>query len=324
MAPSTRIPFIATRAAAWGLVGIVLGLASWLLWEPERALPLVAVALLAALAVVTILATTELDADLVATGLAGAFVGGIVEVYLLGQTWWRGALFGLAVGALIGDELQLAHKWLRLTRQAKAGERWWQRIPMQSRWLPRTVWVAFFSALVALVTMPWWLPYETGSTLTADLFSMFRERRLETSFWSNLSQVWFAVVPLSMAVALSRFAARVPFEALLLDGILRRIAVLQCAALLMLAANALAVWTILLGDLPAHSSAYGSQLASFVDMLRLALVPCLLLMLSQLFLGRRLFLYWQRSGWIVAVGGTGAVTVLMLGYLIVFTLERAA
>lgn len=323
MPSTTRVPFIATRPAAWGLlvVGVVL---SWqLVMAPEIGVPLTALALLAALAVVLVLATTELERDVVHMGVIGALLGALGEAWLLGQLWWHGALFGMLVGGLIGDEIQLSRKWLKLTRQAKSEQRWWQRLPLESRWLPRTVWVAFATALIALLTMPFWLPHEAGSRLAHDFFSVFRERRIASSFWSNLSHVWFAIVPLSMAVALSRFVSRVPNQALLVDGLLRRIAVLQSAALLMMAANALLTWTLMSPEPRASFSIhYGFHLEEYVDTLRLALVPCMLLMLSQIFLGKRLFLYWQRSGWIVAVGGLGMLTVMALGFLIVYTLER--
>lgn len=291
---------------------------------PEIGLPLTAAALGAALFVVVVLMATELEQDVVQVGLLGAVLGGLVEVWFLGQDWWHGALFGLLVGSLLGDELQLSHKWLLLTRQAKAEQRWWQRLPTTSRWLPRAVWVAFAVALVALVSLPYWLPYDAGSRLTGDFFTMFRERRIESSVWANLLRVWFVIVPLCVAIALSRFAARVPNQQLVVDGLLRRVAVLQCAALLMMAVYAIGEWIITLSYPPTHTHSYTAQLAAYVDTLRLALVPCMLLMLSQVFLGKRLFLYWRTSGWIVALGALGMLTVATLGYLIVFALERVA
>lgn len=325
MSPSSRAPAIASPAAAWGLGAVVIALCVQLAIAPHIGLPLAALALLVALVVVLVLAGTELERDVVHMGLLGAILGGLGEWWLLDSAWWHGALFGLLVGGLVGDEVQLSRKWLKLTRQAKEEQRWWQRLPLEPRWLPRVVWLTFAAAVLGLLTMPFWLPAGGGSRLAGDLFAAFRARRIASGAFESLGQAWFAVVPLSIAMALSRFAARVPDQALLVDGLLRRIAVLQCSALMMLSVDAVLIWSAP-PVVPRYTLAghYVFQLAGFVDMLRLALIPCMLLMLSQIFLGKRMVHYWRRSGWIVALGGIGLTTTTALGFLIVFALERFA
>jgi hypothetical protein len=323
--PASSRPAIASPAAGWALAALVVALCVQLAASPAIGLPLIALALMGGLLVVFVLLTSELDADVVHVALIGAVAGTVGESWLLGEAWWHGLLFGMLVGGLVGDEIQLSGKWLKLARLTREESRWWQRLPLQSRWLPRAVWVAFAAALVAAISMPWWLPQEAGSQLARDFFATFRERREEAGYWSNVGRAWFAIVPLSIAIALSRFVARLPNQAILIDGLLRRIAVLQAAALLMLAVNALLIFTAW-PSRPAYSfgNHYEFQLSAFVDLLRVAMVPCMLLMLSQLFLGKRLALYWARSGWILALGALGLMMATGLGFMIVFMLEQVA
>jgi hypothetical protein len=322
---SPRALVLATPAAAWGAGVLLLGLTLHLAIAPQTGLPVATLTLGLGVALVLMLALRELERDVIQMALLGGILGGLGEAWFLGvESFWHGLLSGLLVGALVGDEVQLSRNWLRLTRQAKTEQRWWQRLPAESKWLPRVVWAFFAVALMAMLTMPWWLPTQVGSRLADDLFRVFRERRLESNVLANVFSVWYAVVPLAMALALSRFAARVPNQTLLVDGLLRRVAVLQCAALLLLAANALVSWS----DWPSvirytYAEHYLYQVDALVDVLRLALVPCLLLMLSQIFLGRRLFRFWRRSGWIVAIGGLGLLSAGMLGFLIAYLLDAA-
>jgi hypothetical protein len=58
-----------------------------------------------------------------------------------------------------------------------------------------------------------------------------------------------------------------------------------------------------------------------VDTLRLVLLPLYVLMIAQIFLGKRLFHYWRRSGWIVALGMASLTGVLVLQVCVTFALS---
>jgi hypothetical protein len=299
LAGSTRTPAIGTRPAAWTLGAVVVALVVQLAAAPQIGLPLTALALIIAVAIVAVLALTELERDVVHMAVIGAVLGGLVECWLIDRSaWLHGALFGVVVGALVGDEIQVARKWLRLTRQAKEERRWWQRVPVQSRWLPLAVWIGFAAMLAGCAVLAVYLRPRLAeqTAMLEEWFAAIRARRLEASTWSNIVNAWFAIVVLAMSIALSRFVSRVPNQQLLVDGLLRRIAVLQCAAFLMLALDgALRMLTIVLEiDL-------SPPILAFADTLRYAMIPVFMLLIAQFFLGKRLAQYWRQAGWIVAL-----------------------
>lgn len=320
---SSRTPAIGTPTAAWVLLAVVVGLSLQVAAAPDIGVPLIALALLAAGFVIFVLASSELERDVVHMALLGAVLGGAGEAWLLGTQWWHGALFGLLVGGLIGDEIQLSRKWLKLTRFAKAETRWWQRSRPQLVWLPRIVWscaAGLFVVAVGLLVM--YAPHVAGqSSLLPDWLEVFRERRLQSPAWMNMAHTWFALVALAISVALSRFVARVPDQQVLVEGLMRQIAVLQCAALLMLAFDGTLRSQLPFGMFGADSGeAAVHALESLADTVRLIFLPLGVLLLAQFYLGKRLFHYWQRSGWIVAMGLCSLAGVMALQFCIALLL----
>jgi hypothetical protein len=314
---SSRTPAIATRPAAWTLAAIVVALVVQLAAAPQIGLPLIALALLIAGAIVAVLAFTELERDVVHQATIGAVLGALMEIWLIDRSaWLHGALFGLVVGALIGDELQLSRKWLRLTRQAKEEQRWWQRVPVQSNWLPLAVWVGFSLLLIGCGVLAIYLrPLLAEQTaMLEEWFGDIRTRRLEASTWSNIVNAWFALVVLSISIALSRFVSRVPNQQLLVEGLLRRIAVLQCAAFLMLALD---------GTLRMISTLHLSTppILALADTLRFAMIPVFMLLIAQFFLGKRLAQYWRQAGWIVALSFSAMLGVCALQFCAAFIMS---
>jgi hypothetical protein len=70
-----------------------------------------------------------------------------------------------------------------------------------------------------------------------------------------------------------------------------------------------------------HGNVFSLSLEVFVDSLRITLAPLLLLMVAQVFLGKRMLRYWQRSGWLVALGLLGLTSVFTLGLLLAYLLQ---
>jgi hypothetical protein len=317
---------LTARHCVLGLGLLVGGLALPLIAAPQIGMPLVAFALLIGVVIVFALASTELERDVIHMALAGAIFGLLVEYFLGGRAGVvHGTIFGLVIGALIGDEVQLSRKWIKLTRQTREESRWWQKLPLESRWLPRVVCgLCGFSILGGLTLVVLCdrglLPRGEESQLVDELFRLFRARRIETNPWSTLGNAWFAIIPLCMSIALSRFAAQVPNRTLLIDGLLRRIGVLQCVALLLLAYLA-AVSILREVSVVSHGNVFSLSLEVFVDSLRITLAPLLLLMVAQVFLGKRMLRYWQRSGWLVALGLLGLTSVFTLGLLLAYLLQ---
>ncbi len=315
---------LTSRQSVVGLALLIAGLALPLIAVPTIGLPLAAFVLAIGVVIVLALASAELERDVIHMGLAGAIFGLLVEYFLGGRAGVvHGAIFGLIVGALIGDEIQLSRKWLRLTRQTREESRWWQKLPLESRWLPRTVWVICGVSMLAGLTLVvlcdrGLLPRGDDSRLLSELFGQFRERRLATNSWATLGNAWFALIPLCMSIALSRFVAQVPNRTLLIDGLMRRIGVLQCVALLMLA---YVIARSILNNLSNVSGGEIFLLDDYVDWLRIALAPLLLLMVAQVFLGKRMLRYWGCSGWLAALGLLGLTSVFTLGLLLAYLLQ---
>ncbi len=269
---------------------------------------------------VLVLAWPELERDVIQFGIMGMVLGGVCgAAQITGNGWWHDALFGLPVGMLMGDEVQASRKWFKLSKQTRNEDRWWQRPPAQSLWLPRVVWSACGLTLLGAIFLIVLCDLRS-SHVVADMFTMIRQAREETSLWRMLSNCWYAIIPLAMSIALSRFATRVPNNALLVDGLLRRVAILQAAALLMLAGGIAKDW---IGDwivsadtgLPTHYKIFAEIFAAqFLKMLP----PILLLMLAQIFLGRRIIHYYTRSGWLMALGLFALASVFIMSFLLVY------
>ena len=303
-----------------------------LMIEPAIGVSLTALVLIISGVVALIIAWPELERDVVQFGILGAIVGGAAEAIAFSNAGtfnaaalWRGAIFGLILGVLIGDEVQSSRKWFKLTKQTRESLRWWQRLPLQSRWLPRAVWAICGLSIVAAMSLVvsselGWLPRGEQSQLVSDLFGAFRAAREDSSVSRDLAYVWFAVIPLCMSIALARFAARVPDNALLVDGLLRRVAVMQCAALLMLAGSIASDWiTILWTSSADRMQTYYEMFAEhLVHFLRISLIPLMLLMVAQLCLGRRIVRYYAGSGWLMALGIFAMTCVFMLSFLLVY------
>ncbi|HTN75539.1 MAG TPA: hypothetical protein VL096_09840 [Pirellulaceae bacterium] len=319
------------RQVAIGLAVLVSLLSVQFLVSPELGVSFTALAMIIGLVVVVAVALPELERDVLQFGFFGAILGGAGESLLISaDSLLHGVLLGAIVGALVGDEVQLSRKWFKLVRQAREERRWWQKLSLESNWLPRAVWIGCGVALVLGIVLLAVLKSNGMSPrddlrVVSDFFEHFRDRRLAAWIWSDLGYMWFAIIPLGMSVALSRMAARVPQQALLVDGILRRVAILQCTALFLLALEVAHQWVVQLSTL-SHTSLgsaaflndhYEFLLNIQADSLRFALIPLLMLMVSQIFLGKGLFRYWQRSGWIVALGMLSLMSVYVLGFLLI-------
>jgi hypothetical protein len=306
-------------------VAIVIGLSLQLIASPDIGLPLAALALFIAGAIVAVLAFTELERDVVHMATIGAVLGGLVEAWLISRSaWLHGALFGMVVGALIGDEIQLSRKWLYLTRQARPQQRWWQRSLAQSRWLPMTIWLGFAALLVAcFVLAVLFQPRLAEQTaMLEEWFAAIRSRRLEASTWSNLVHAWFALVALAISIALSRFVSRVPNEQLLVEGLLRRIAVFQSAAFLMLALDGtVRMITVLLAMANVHAEEPTiNPIIAFADTLRYLMIPAFMILIAQFFLRQRLWQYWRQTGWLVALSFSALLGVCSLQLCVAYLL----
>lgn len=323
---SARIDHRDFRRPLLLVVALAGGLSMLIALAPASGLPLAALALGCGLVVLVTVASAELERDVVWMSSGCALVGAFGESWLRGSSYlWHGVLFGAIVGALAGDEIQLSQRWLRLVRHTKEEARWWQKLPLESRWLPRAVWLGLALVMTGAVVLvvaaaSQGLPHAGRSQLLRDLLVQFREVRMESSVLRNLGYAWFAVVPLAMSIALSNFATRMPRQALLQDGLLRRVGVLQCAALLMLAVDALASWVFSLSQLSAHTPRdyYLHFVGELAFSLHIAIVPALLVVAAQLFLRQRLLFYWQRSGWLLALGILGLTLSYALGFLLAY------
>jgi len=286
-----------------------------IIWQST--LGLLALVLVGCVLIALLMGWNVLDSDVTYCAAIGAFVGLVLDALNGGYFDEFGFARGILAGAVLGDVVRDQRAERLGEIPYPGGKRWWQKRAAPPKWFAKAAWslamVALgFTILLALSYNTQRLAAGLKGALVGDLLVDVVEARASLAPNELLRRGWAMYLLLSLAMISCTQIWYRKLSPLAVDRLLRRVAVMHCLAMLLLAFRSVLEWR---QTLPGNASAEWTdgRIRALAMLVVEAQVPILTIMFTTVLLGGLLLRYLKQYGWMPALGFSALIAVGWLG-----------